>query len=165
MKVKHMENQRQKKSFAQLLSEAKTRDSYWVARAIATFTEELHQLAEQQQISRADLARLLGTSPAYITKIFRGNVNFTVDTMVRLARALGGQLHLHVGRQDHEVMWLEASPVLRPKAFPDSGADEYRTVPKIQYEEPLQAEKAKKTSIVPRQPSPKKRKPRKSPAT
>ncbi len=160
-----MENKKPSKSFARLLSDAKQRDSYWVARAIAAFTEELHHLAEQQQISRAELARLLGTSPAYITKIFRGNVNFTVDTMVRLAHALGGQLHLHVGRQDCEVMWLEASPVLRPKGFPGFGADDYRTVPKTQSEGPLKAEKAKRTSAVPPQPSSKKRKPRKSPAT
>jgi transcriptional regulator with XRE-family HTH domain len=160
-----MENKKPSKSFTRLLSDAKQRDSYWVARAIATFTEELHNLAEQQQISRAELARLLGTSPAYITKIFSGNVNFTIDTMVRLARALGGQLHLHVGRQDCEVMWLKASPFLRPKVFPGFGPDACRTVPKTQGEEPLKAEKAKRTSVVPRQPSLKKRKPKNSPTT
>jgi transcriptional regulator with XRE-family HTH domain len=103
-----MEENNQKKSFSQLLSEAKKRDAYWVACAISTFTEELHQLAEQGNISRAELARRLGTSPAYITKILRGNVNFTVDTMVRLARAVGGQLHLHMTPQEHEVEPLKA---------------------------------------------------------
>jgi len=160
-----MEDKKPSKSFARLLSDAKQRDSYWVAQAIATFTEELQNLAEQQQISRAELARLLGTSPAYITKIFRGNVNFTLDTMVRLARAVGGQLHLHVGREDREVMWLKASPVLRPKVVPGFGADEYRTLPETQGEEPLKAKKVKRTSAVARQPSSKKRKPRKSPTT
>lgn len=82
------------KSFNQLFAEAKKRDAYWVADAIFSFTEQLHQLAEAKQLSRADLARLLGVSPAYITKIFRGNVNFTIDTMVRLARRVGARLQL-----------------------------------------------------------------------
>lgn len=130
-----MEKKKQRKPFSQLLSEAKKRDSYWVARAISTFTEEFHKLAEQGKISRAELARRLGTSPAYITKILRGNVNFTVETMVRLARAVGGRLHLHVGPQGREVMWLEASPVMRPKSFPGFGADAYRSFSKTQIEE------------------------------
>jgi len=124
------------KSFQQLLAEAKKRDSFWVARAISAFTEELHKLAEQRKISRAELARRLGTSPAYITKIFGGNVNFTLETMVRLARALGGQLHLHVSPQEHEGLWLWVSPEKRQKSV--SGfvaADEYRLVPTTGLEE------------------------------
>jgi transcriptional regulator with XRE-family HTH domain len=93
------------KSFAKLLEEAKTRDAYWVADAIHTFTEELHELAENKALSRAELARRLGVSPAYITKIFRGNVNFTIDTMVRLARRVGARLHLHLVPEG-----VEASP-------------------------------------------------------
>ncbi len=94
MQAKNKESAR--KSFAELLTEAKQRDAYWVAEATYTFTEELHKLAEQKGLGRADLARLLGVSPAYITKVFRGDVNFTVETMVRLARAVGGKLHLHL---------------------------------------------------------------------
>jgi transcriptional regulator with XRE-family HTH domain len=109
-----MEKKKQGKSFSQLLSEAKKRDSYWVARAIATFTEEFHKLAEQGEISRAELARRLGTSPAYITKILRGNVNFTVETMVRLARAVGGQLQLHVGPQEQEMEPLQLEKAREP---------------------------------------------------
>lgn len=90
------------KSFAKLLEEAKQRDAYWVAEAIHSFTEQLHTLAEARQLSRADLARLLGVSPAYITKIFRGNVNFTVETMVRLARRVGARLELNLVPEGQE---------------------------------------------------------------
>lgn len=110
-----MEAPKQGISFAQLLSEAQKRDSYWVARAISTFTEAIHKLAEQGNISRAELARRLGTSPAYITKIFRGNVNFTVESMVRLARALGGELHLGVTPQEHKVEGLKIEKKKKPK--------------------------------------------------
>jgi predicted transcriptional regulator len=84
------------KSFAQLYEEAKKQDAYWVADAIYTFTEELHSFAEIGKVSRGELARRMEVSPAYITKIFRGDVNFTINTMVRLARRVGARLHLHL---------------------------------------------------------------------
>lgn len=100
------------KSFAKLSEEAKQRDTYWVADAIHTFTEELHKLSENKGLSRTDLARLMGVSPAYITKIFRGNVNFTIDTMVRLARRVGARLQLHLVPEESEAYpcdWNDAS--------------------------------------------------------
>jgi plasmid maintenance system antidote protein VapI len=89
-------------SFVELFEEAKKRDDYWVADAIYHFTEELYQLAEKEKVSNTELARRLGTTPAYITKIFRGDVNFTIETMVRLARVLGAKLHLHLGPGEKE---------------------------------------------------------------
>jgi transcriptional regulator with XRE-family HTH domain len=100
------------KSFEELFEEAKKHDSYWVADAIYTFTEDLHDLAEQEDISRAELARRMDVSPAYITKIFRGDVNFTIETMVKLARRVGARLHLHLipeGMEANKFNWNCAS--------------------------------------------------------
>ena len=85
-----------KKSFKGLFNHAKGRDTYWVASLILDFTEGLHNMMEANGVTRSDLARRLGVSPAYITKALRGNVNFTVDSMVRLARAAGGEVSIHV---------------------------------------------------------------------
>ena len=85
-----------KKSFKELLDEAKERDTYWAASMILDFTEGLHKIMEANGITRSDLARRLRVSPAYITKVLRGNVNFTVDSMVRLVRAAGGEVHIQV---------------------------------------------------------------------
>ena len=85
-----------KKSFKELLSEARERDTYWAASMILDFTEGLHQIMEANGITRSDLARRLRVSPAYITKVLRGNVNFTVDSMVRLVRAAGGEVSIHI---------------------------------------------------------------------
>jgi antitoxin component HigA of HigAB toxin-antitoxin module len=79
-----------KKSFKELLNEAKEQDTYWIGSAILDFTEGLYKMMEANGVSRSDLARRLGVSPAYITKVLRGNVNFTIDSMVRLVRAAGG---------------------------------------------------------------------------
>lgn len=79
------------KSFGALFRRARERDDYWVARASLEFTEEITRLMAEQHLTRAELARRLGTSTAYVTKLLRGNVNFTVQTMVRVARALGAE--------------------------------------------------------------------------
>jgi len=86
-----------KKSFKELIDEAKGRDTYWAASMILDFTEGLHKMMEANGVSRSELARRLGVSPAYITKALRGNVNFTVDSMVRLVRAAGGEVSIHIG--------------------------------------------------------------------
>jgi transcriptional regulator with XRE-family HTH domain len=85
-----------KKSFKELFDQAKGRDTYWVASFILDFTEGLRNIMEANGVSRSDLARRLGVSPAYITKALRGNVNFTVDSMVRLVRAAGGEVSIRV---------------------------------------------------------------------
>ena len=85
-----------KKSFKELFDQAKGRDTYWAASLILDFTEGLHKMMEANGVSRSELARRLGVSPAYITKVLRGNVNFTLDSMVRLVRAAGGEVSLQV---------------------------------------------------------------------
>ena len=85
-----------KKSFKELIDQAKGRDTYWVASLILEFTEGLHKMMEVNGVSRSELARRLEVSPAYITKALRGNVNFTLDSMVRLVKAAGGEVSLQV---------------------------------------------------------------------
>ena len=86
-----------RKTFSELFQEAERHEDYWVAGAIMEFTESLVREMERQGLSRVELARRLGASPAYVTKILRGKVNFTLATMVRLARALGTELHVQLG--------------------------------------------------------------------
>jgi transcriptional regulator with XRE-family HTH domain len=85
-----------KKTFKELLEESRKRDEYWIARTKLEFTENLRRLLEEKKETKAGLAKKLGKSPAYITKIFRGNVNFTLESMVRLVRAMGGRLKIEL---------------------------------------------------------------------
>jgi transcriptional regulator with XRE-family HTH domain len=106
-----------KKSFRDLFESARKRDEYWIARYKLEFTEQLHRLMEQKGETRAGLAKKLGKSPAYITKIFRGNVNFTLESMVRLVRALGGSLIIEMESDAVEKAIPEAKVVDLPGAF------------------------------------------------
>lgn len=83
-------------TFPELLKRAEEHDDYWLAGAILEFTEDVVREMDRQGISRTELARRLGSTPAYVTKILRGKVNFTLATMVKLARALGSEVHVQL---------------------------------------------------------------------
>jgi ribosome-binding protein aMBF1 (putative translation factor) len=86
-------------SFSELFQQAEQHEDYWVAGAIIELTEGVVREMERQSISRTELARRLGATPAYVTKILRGKVNFTLATMVRLARALDAELHVQLNER------------------------------------------------------------------
>jgi antitoxin component HigA of HigAB toxin-antitoxin module len=84
------------KSFEELYVKAKERETYLSASITLEFTEGLSELMEVNNIPRKELAKRLGPSPAYVTKVLRGDVNFTVDSMARLAKAVGGTVQVHL---------------------------------------------------------------------
>jgi transcriptional regulator with XRE-family HTH domain len=89
--------------YNELLRRTEQSLAYWVAGAEIAFTEDLARAMEEKGVSRAELARRIGSSQAYITKVLRGNVNFTMATMVKLARALDMELKLNLAPRDAEA--------------------------------------------------------------
>ncbi len=59
-------------------------------------SSRLHDLG----MSNADLALRLGTTPAYITRLFQGSANLSVHTMAKLARAAYGSVRLELAVPD-----------------------------------------------------------------
>jgi len=109
-------------SFIELLRRAEQGETYWVERAILDFTENLVSLMEEKGVSKAELARRIEKSPAYITKVMRGNTNFTIESMVRLVRAVDGQLCIRATHQDRDVRWFDVVRTSqRHQAPPDQG--------------------------------------------
>lgn len=84
------------KSFSALFEAAERHEEYWTERAIAEFTEDLARWMETKGISQADLAAAIGVSQPYISKVLKGNVNFTLATMTKLATALGTVVRIHL---------------------------------------------------------------------
>lgn len=93
-----------------LYEEAEKHLSYWVEGAIIDFTEELCRVMDESGVSRAELARRIGSSPAYITKILRGNSNFTLSSMVRVSRALEHEVRIHLSRPYAMTRWIDELP-------------------------------------------------------
>ena len=63
-------------------------------RLIMEATEAIATLLEEQNVSRADLARRIGTSSAFVTKLLRGDNNFTLRTLSDVFFALNRSAHL-----------------------------------------------------------------------
>lgn len=68
--------------------------------AVRSITGQIVSRMDVLGISRADLARRLGASPAFITKLLSGGNNFTIETLSALARELDAEwaYTLHVPR-------------------------------------------------------------------
>jgi plasmid maintenance system antidote protein VapI len=90
-------------NFTDLISQAEHDDDFWVESAKLHFVIELNRLLKERNMKFADLARSIDRSPAYVSKIMAGDTNFTIETMVKLARRLGCQLEIKLDHQQQEV--------------------------------------------------------------
>jgi transcriptional regulator with XRE-family HTH domain len=93
--------------FAELFQQAARHLDYWVEGAILEFTEDVVQRMEEQGISRSALASRLNVRPAYITKILKGENNFTLRKMVEVARSLECELRVHLQREGIKTSWMD----------------------------------------------------------
>ncbi len=99
------------KSLQERVKDALNSTEAEIERAKIEFTEELLGQMEAQGISRSELARSLGVKPARVTALLRGSNNFTLETMVRICRAIGAK-YKHciqapglITISDHAVPW------------------------------------------------------------
>ena len=121
------------KSFAELFADAEKRDSYFVESAILDFTIDLHRLMKKRGLTKKEFADLLGTSQAYITRVFRGDANFTIKTMVKLVRALDGSLTIQVSpKEEDKEKWFGVIDPKKPcspkwKFSAVASSDQYMT--------------------------------------
>ena len=93
--------------YREFLKQVKTSPDYWHEAAVLEFTEDLQRRMEEQDVSRAELARRMGTSRAYITRLLGGDANFTLMTMVKLSMAVGGALHVHISDRQATTRWQD----------------------------------------------------------
>lgn len=94
--------------YRQLLDRAESSPDYWREAAIIEFTEGLCRRMEEKKISKAELARRMGTSRAYITRLLGGDANFTLGTMVKLALAVDGSLVVRIADKGAVPQWENA---------------------------------------------------------
>lgn len=86
-----------------IFSQAEKDPGFWLEDFRLEFMEELAREMKHLNVSRTELARRVGVSPAYITKILRGDSNFTLQSMVKLAFALGSKLCIRMEPIDQGI--------------------------------------------------------------
>jgi transcriptional regulator with XRE-family HTH domain len=99
------------KKFRKLIQSAERSPIYWAEAAWLQFTGDLHALMESHGVTRAELARRVGVSPAYITKVFRGTINLTLESMCKLTLALDASPRIHVAPIDKLTRWNDVPRV------------------------------------------------------
>ncbi len=96
-------------SYSDLWRDLESDYEYLTEKNILEFTLQLYQLMEKRGVTKTELAEAIDSSQAYITKVFKGNANFTVATMTKLANAIDGQLSIHVtGKEEKRQRWFRA---------------------------------------------------------
>ena len=93
---------------------------YELANVEMDFTDSLEALMQRRGVNKSELARRIDTSPAYITKILRGSSNFTLETMVKLVRALNGELHVRACAKEDDARWFHAIKSRPAPASPEN---------------------------------------------
>ena len=72
-----------------LLKNTESTSEYQFESTIVNLTEQICEIMETEGISRADLARRLGKSRAWVTKVLHGDRNLTLKTITEVLWELG----------------------------------------------------------------------------
>jgi transcriptional regulator with XRE-family HTH domain len=102
------------KSFAALYAKLEPTPAYQAEKLAVAFLAELHAFMQAHAVSNAELARRAGVSPAYVTKLFRGSSNLSIETLTKFADAVGCKVHLHLANHSADVRWFD---VFQQQAF------------------------------------------------
>lgn len=94
------------KSIIELQRERKSGLGYWVESAKQDFMIEINEKMKSQGISKAQLAESISCSQAYISKVMKGDANFTIETMVKIAKALNSKLCIQLAQSHEDIQWL-----------------------------------------------------------
>lgn len=69
------------------------------------FLSELENVIEKRNLSRRELAELVGTSPSYITQLFRGNKVVNLETLAKFETALDFTFKIRIDGNINE--WVD----------------------------------------------------------
>jgi transcriptional regulator with XRE-family HTH domain len=94
-------------SFEELFQRAEERPGYWVEVAKIEFTEEMLARMKAAGVKKSQLAASLGAKPAFVTRLVSGHNNFTLQTMVRVARALNCGFRSHLEPAGTKACWID----------------------------------------------------------
>ncbi len=80
-----------------------------IERAKIAYAVGLERLRVAKNLTYKEVAKRYGKSPGYISRVFRGDENVTIGTMVKLARVLGGAVEIRVTNGDSQSLAATSS--------------------------------------------------------
>lgn len=94
------------KGFDELFARVERDPRYWAEQLKLELAYELEQLMKRRELGKKAFAEKIGSSPSYVTKLLRGNVNCTLENIAKLAGALDGRVQLRVTPRDELASWV-----------------------------------------------------------
>jgi transcriptional regulator with XRE-family HTH domain len=79
---------------------------------ILEITEQISKELEKQKLTRTELARRLGVSNAYVSKVLNGMPNLTLAKMVEISKAIGSKLKVEFipGKRASAMLLIDRIP-------------------------------------------------------
>lgn len=93
-------------TYEELKSKSKESLEFWFESAKQDFMISVHSIMSKNKTTKGDLSGKIGCSPAYISKILKGDANFTIETMVKISRALDTKLCIHLSDPNESIQWM-----------------------------------------------------------
>lgn len=81
---------------AETLRKVQATPAFVAERVKLAFAVALDEKRKTSGLNYVALARQVGASPAYVTKVFRGDCNLTIESMVKLAMAVGSEIDIRL---------------------------------------------------------------------
>lgn len=97
--------------FAEMFKEIEDSIEFRTETKILKITENIVAKMDAKNISRKDLAGKLGCKPAYITKLLRGNNNFTLNTMMKISEALDLDFNFGFKEKESSYTVIKSDPL------------------------------------------------------
>jgi len=99
-------------TFKNRLEKARQNLQFSVQGVVVGFTEQILARMSALGVTKADFAKRLNASPAYVTKMLRGKANFTIETMVKAAKVLDSELELRICPKNAGDEWFCSESVI-----------------------------------------------------
>ena len=97
-------------SFGALMKQLGDTPELQVQHLATAFLAQVNARMQAQAMSNAELARRLGTSAGYVSKLFRGNVNLSLQTMAKLANAVNATVQLSLAETGSDAVLNHQEP-------------------------------------------------------
>lgn len=100
------------------MDEMRKSHEYVADNAKLDFAVAIERQLQHQHVARKELASRIDASPAYITKVLRGDGNLTIESMAKISHALDCKLSIHITRSSSQVRWYEVHQGTQKAADP-----------------------------------------------
>lgn len=94
-------------TFQRLFQSARSDQGYKVDALILDITEQIVTYMEAEDILKSELAIKIGASAPYITKVLRGETNFTAESIVKIADALNCDVEVKLVARTNAPDWAD----------------------------------------------------------